>query len=236
MKRLFAVTALVLLTGQMSLAAIYIPPTPTSPFVDPAWERFTEGTTFQWWTFGTPLVSSMSTVLPDYYHNPNGTPSALVLASQYGVNNDIWFDEWGGHFGVVPLSGSVIADIPNYETDNPYKDILIQFIWAADEPADPGEEEETPCVTVEIDGVYYTVDPASDLLLGLTGEPGAGVYWHFSTYLLEVEPNPYEEKITVSGNILIDELAIDTICFPEPTTIVLLTAGSAGLLLRRWRK
>ncbi|MBI4580191.1 MAG: PEP-CTERM sorting domain-containing protein, partial [Planctomycetes bacterium] len=57
--------------------------------------------------------------------------------------------------------------------------------------------------------------------------------WIHSTYLIRLEPNPDFEIVLVSGSITVDQLVIDTICYPEPASLMLLGLGGTLLLRRR---
>ena len=69
-----------------------------------------------------------------------------------------------------------------------------------------------------------TVVPAVDL----------GYGWYETTFKWEIRPNPPDEFFMIGGNILVDELVIDTWCIPEPTTLSLL--GGGLVLLVTWRR
>ena len=69
-----------------------------------------------------------------------------------------------------------------------------------------------------------TVVPAVDL----------GYGWYETTFKWEIRPNPPDEFFVIGGNILVDELVIDTWCIPEPTTLSLL--GGGLVLLVTWHK
>ena len=59
------------------------------------------------------------------------------------------------------------------------------------------------------------------------------LYYH-DVFKITLVPNPTEEWIAIiprDCTLYIDEIVVDTICIPEPTTMCLLAFG--GLLLRR---
>mgnify|MGYP005649003983 CR=1 FL=1 len=70
--------------------------------------------------------------------------------------------------------------------------------------------------------------------LSLISEQDLGDEWFHSTYLVTLEPNPEFEMFIISGDIMIDEVVVDTIC-PEPGTLMLLCVG-IPLALKRKRK
>ncbi|MHC4646467.1 MAG: PEP-CTERM sorting domain-containing protein [Planctomycetota bacterium] len=62
-----------------------------------------------------------------------------------------------------------------------------------------------------------------------------GDYWNI-TYHIILEPNPASETIWVQPRdctLYIDEIVVDTICTPEPGTLLLLGLGGMVLLRRR---
>ncbi|MBN1554903.1 MAG: PEP-CTERM sorting domain-containing protein [Phycisphaerae bacterium] len=234
MRRLSALLVLLMLGGVLSpaVAEDLFPPT--------LWDRYSPGTSFQQWEFST---GASQNVLPDFADFAFGQPTIQV----YPVGS--WQEYWGvgagERHGVWPLSGVILADIPNSDNDeDPYKKwIQIQLTWAG-EVKHPDAE---PCVSVMATGLVEKVsettvellDPVTNNPLP-TGVPLAGEYWYHTTYLYKVTPNPTEETIMIGGSIMVDELVVDTICteqeVPEPTTLGLLFVGGVGLLLRRFRK
>jgi hypothetical protein len=61
-------------------------------------------------------------------------------------------------------------------------------------------------------------------------------YWTTTVWKWRVEPNPTDEMFRIRGDILVDQLVIDTICAPEPGTMFLLGLAALGTLIRRRRK
>ncbi|MHC5139555.1 MAG: hypothetical protein ACYSOF_06660 [Planctomycetota bacterium] len=95
----------------------------------PAW-RGQPGTTLQQWDFIGPVPPEAPIEPEPGSFNPNG-PVALFYYP--GFTNG-WMPEFEGHIGVLPLSGSIQIDIPNQRVPNPYKDIIVQLVWASETP------------------------------------------------------------------------------------------------------
>ncbi len=189
----------------------------------PPWSRYQPGTTFEEWEFSTsdPVTSPE----PGYF-NPYGEPSAHA----YPGTGQNWVDEWGGRQGIWPLSGTIEATIPNDPEPNPYKDIWVQLTWAKQ------VESSTPVVWDMTSGVYGTLVEQEEL--GPTGEAAPNDYWYHSVYEIHIVPNPSSEIVKIDGTLLVNELVVNTICVPEPSTLVLLVVGAVGLLVcsRRHRR
>ena len=126
--------------------------------------------------------------------------------------------------GVVPLSGEIDVLIPNYWELRPWKDIQIHLTW---KPA--GLDLILP--DKPLVGVTPGYDPYKVFTVSTSENLGLG--WVYSLYEIEVIPNPPEEWIAIKGDILVDELVIDTVCVPEPVTIALLGLGGLVVLHRR---
>jgi len=204
----------------LALALISIFAFAASAFADdlnpPPW-RGQPGTTFALWEFYTPNPNPM----PDQWMNPFGPPATTVTPGF--LQN--WWALWGGREGVWPLSGTIVTRIQNYPTANPYKDIWIQITWA--------QQAVNEFPVIRVDQTYAQL--LGSINLGPTGEQtGDGTWWH-STYSLRLFPNPTQETVIIEGAIMVDELVIDTICVPEPSSLIALS-GLVGFVGVAWRR
>ena len=201
------------------IAVVFIvTPLCTAEDLNAPWWRGQPGTTVQGWEFGDPNPNP----LPDWGLNPNGDPAIQITP---GVGQE-WWQEYGGRFGVWPLSGEIIVEIPNFIEPNPLKLIWIQLTWS---PQVPGgviqflQENDSG-----IAGVLQ-----QELVLG----PNPAVpneFWYHSTYLITLPYNPPFETILISGSVDVDELVIDTWCtVPEPGTMALFGVCMLALLRRK---
>jgi hypothetical protein len=206
--RLMRPFALVLLLAALSVCSM-------ADDLHPPYWRGLPGTTYAKWEFSTPDINP----LPDEFVNPNGIPTTEVFPGHE------WLPEYGGRFGVWPLSGLIVVDIPNFPRPNPLKVVRVQVTWSS--PSAYGEPD------------------VDEILFGRTGElidrvpvaPDQGVQWWHDTYRLTIIPNPPREVIRIQGAIWVDELVIDTSCVPEPSSLAALcgSLGIFGLVLRRRR-
>jgi hypothetical protein len=172
----------------------------------PPW-RGADGSTYQAWEFGT----DNPVPLPDIVDNPYGEP-LLNVVTPFGWDNGAW-----------ALSGEMDIYLPNRPVIDGWKELWIQVTW---KPAglDAGlslPDQPNVAVTPFDFATFYRDDQ--------TLPDG----WIVSLYKIEMWPNPLEEWVTIKGDILVDELIIDTICIPEPMTIVLLGLGALTLLKKR---
>ena len=185
----------------------------------PPW-RGQSGTTFEEWQFSTP--NPITPPEPGYV-NPWGVPSAHA----YPGTGQYWVDSWGGHQGMWPLSGTVEITIPNRPEPYPYKDIWVQLTWAKQ------VSSSTPVVWDLLHNVQGTI--IHNVVLGPTGYPAPNDLWYHTTFKIHLEPNPASEIVKIDGTLVLDQVVIDTICAPEPTTIGLLGIGAMLVLRRRSR-
>ena len=207
--RLLRLSALVVLLAASCACTAMVDP------AAPPW-RGLPGTTYARWEFNTPDLNPA----PDRGFNPNGMPATEIFPGHD------WLPYYGGRVGVWPLSGLVVTAIPNYPPPNRFKEILVQVTWSS-----PSQYAEP-----DVDEILFHVP--GQLVSRIAVPPNQGVQWWHDVYRIIIIPNPPRESIRVQGAIWIDELVIDTICVPEPSSILVLAVGATGLigLVRRRRK
>jgi hypothetical protein len=185
----------------------------------PPW-RGQPGTTMQQWKFSVDNRQP----LPDLVNNPYGVPAMTILPfpAQPG-----WYDSYGVPLprqGVYPLSGQIDIDIPNAPLTNEFKEIWIQLVWTP-----------MPEVPLGEPGILITALGSQVTSSTVLHETCAGEPWNYTEWKYILEPNPPTEHIRITGDILVDQLVIDTRCAPEPATMALLGLGGLGMLFRRKR-
>ncbi len=131
------------------------------------------------------------------------------------------------HIGVWGLSGEIDVYIPNWPERRPEKEIWIQLTWKAGELDQSPFLPDVPIVGVAADIFGSMTMTRQDFSVGQDG-------WYQSVFDIHLWPNPTKEWIAVKGDILVDQLVIDTICIPEPGTILLFSI--AGWVISRGRK
>lgn len=189
------------------LVAVMVFPALADDLLPPPW-RVLPRSTFQRWEFGDPNPNP----LPNQLVNAFGIPQTTIVGHQ-------WMPVWEGREGVWAFSGSLVTNIPNAPDHPDYtKELWIQLTW---EPAGP----RLPQVLVDgLPGQLMETDPVGPL------------GWLHSTWTVYLPYNPPMENVLIAGDIMVDELVIDTRCVPEPTTLGLLAIGGLCALLRRKAK
>ena len=177
--------------------------------VPPAW-RGLSGSSWAEWEYSTPIPNPA----PDRGFLPYGMPTTQVYP---GVGQN-WWDILNGRQGVWPLSGEIWIGFPNQQLELPYKDIYLQLTW---EEQAPGNRP-----------IVLTTAP-QQINGTLVHEVPLGGLWKHSIYTIRLEPNPPWEQILITGGVDVDQVVIDTRCFPEPATLGLLAMGGVALLRRR---
>ena len=203
MVKKLAIVCMVVILGAGSVASAVY-------VVVPPW-RGDEGSTFQEWTFSSPETNPP----PDNVDNPYGEP--LLNVGAY------WFDDINGRQGAWGLSGKIDVYIPNRPQPFEWKWIWLQLTWKPAELCPDPFVPDEPVVSVT--PFEFMVMEREDVIMA----DG----WVFTVFYIDMSPNPLEEWITITGDILVDELIIDTICIPEPAMIFLLGLGGLALLRKR---
>jgi hypothetical protein len=194
--------------------------------VEPAW-RGQANTTLQAWSFSTgdnPAVLAVETV----NENPFGTPSAEVFVPDAPTSFPLqtyWMSSNGnGHKGVWRIYSDdyLMLHIPNTQITNPdsYKEIWLQITYSA------GSIDRKP--QIQTLPAYASLEVIQSTTID-------SLYYH-DIFRITLKPNPTEEWIAIlprDCTIYIDELVVDTVCIPEPATMLIL--GLGVVLLRKFK-
>jgi hypothetical protein len=163
---------------------------------------------------------------PATSHNPYGTTYAQWQQADYwdGLTHPLATGPEGTPiptWHVNEVGGGVMLYIPNSPDPNAEKRIF----WQITSDKAPNNPTSSPPGTT-------APDP-----YGPAGFPGSN--WYTNNGLLIIQPNPAAEYVwfTFPADTNISEIVVDTVCTPEPATMLLLTTGGAAVLaVRRRRK
>jgi hypothetical protein len=177
----------------------------------PPWQRGSDRTTYQDWTFatnGNPLGPDVGII------NPYGIPTATI-------SGGTWTQYFDNHVGVWSLGSDSFIDapIPN-APDHPdwNKNLWIQLTWQPEQGTVP---------TILVDNLPVNLYETDQL---------PNTNWFHSTYSITLPYNPEKETVHLTGAVHLGEIVVDTQCVPEPSTMVMLAMGVLSLLAFGWRQ
>jgi len=214
MRKLTLILSVVMLAGP-ALADDVLPPN---------W-RGEEGSTFQEWKFDTPQQDQIE----PGNDVSQWLPGTVVEHVEPDDQNPFYLESAYGREGVWPLSGWMRFHIINFPPQNEYKIVRVQVTWHIGDDTYPDEPE-----LLFFDPI--PVEPIQDIQTPIYKKTWCQDDWYTSVYEWTIMPNPTEEWFTIDGDILVDQVVVDTICVPEPATMGLMATGGLFALLRRRRK
>lgn len=202
------------------------------------WQN-TSSYTYQEWNFDTAEISNYVTgttlsyvEVADTYINPFSTSTlAAPTMTITNVDSFTWKDEFYGHQGVWAIARyehtDMYIDIPNdagNTGEGTWKEMRIEIVYNYDMDPDVYPDGDTMFSFFGTYEVDYEVVSNIDL----------GDNWYVATYDIIIEPNPEWERIYIMPDecmTYVDSIVIETVCIPEPASMLLLGCGIT--LLRR---
>jgi hypothetical protein len=210
-----------LLAATIALACAAAP-TLADDLAPPTW-RGSAGTTFQHWDFSAGPGGGAPDGLPPW-NNPNGTPMLTASAptnwlSSFAGRNDVW---------AVNANNILTFDIPNFGVQTHQKELVLQVTYF-----DPVPGIGIGVLVMAGSGFFTQVGSSTITQLG------NGWVHEVSTWSLAVCPPMEHVQITppvFGATSFVDQVVIDTRCFPVPGPGATALAGVAGLISRRRRR
>jgi hypothetical protein len=181
-----------------------------------SWNEGAAGSTHQVWDFTPPSRNPVNPIqfFPEAEFNPNDDGFQVFAQTVLGA--------WDGTSNLTGNRIIIALKIKNYLNDNDHKEVWVELGLTSGSVSGA-------TLTGSGDGGRFSVIP-------LQG-PGPSGAADFGFYVM---PNPYLEDIVISmtgsatgADAVLDWIHVDTICIPEPMTIVLLGLGAIAALRRR---
>ena len=187
------------------------------------------GTTFQEWSFGT-SSPTMTPIASDDSGagNPYGTPSSYLGSRAVYTA--------GGTGTWTLYTDEMDFFIPNNPQPQLIKQMQIEIDWMAGSGQNvwPGWPQRPLVSVYPYYGTTNGLVVFPDISILQQG-PIAGSPFTKTIFGVVIAPNPVNEWVILKGDIVVDHIAISTICTPEPATFGLLIGG-AFMAIRRGRK
>ena len=201
------------------------------------WTRGEPGSTWQNWHLCVPNTPDN----PDEGNNPyaiDTPPLFEPVEGEWEWRNDWEGPEELGGFGIdgwhciSAAGGRVAVTIANRPEPNEIKKIFIQ-LTSSKGPSGVTVAGNGP------DGPYAPgIFPTGKPHIQWPGPAPFGGSWYTYNYGLTLQPNPESETIFIDvvECTVIDQIVVDTICTPEPGSVVLIGLGGLVTLIRRRRR
>lgn len=196
------------------------------------WTRGVDGSTYQQWTFD----DADNPAAPEVDQNPYGDASASITVTPGGITPVAeWRPGFQGHLGVwIGDTAVVELLLPNNPLANDYKEVWVEVGCRGHFPP---EVDNPPVSGFDLGNGYEVLVPVGSTLQDLgfkfTEMPDG---WRVLTFGLRIYPNPASETIRftlLNSGAYLDYITVDTICIPEPATLVVLGFGAVMSMLGR---
>jgi len=179
------------------------------------WSRGSSGSTWQEWTFD----DNDNPAAPESSFNLYGVPTAIMTGTNGSVNFDWYASTLGGTGVWAGDMLKIVLDIPNQPQQNPFKIIWFEAVYRA---------------TAIVQDPVLTVSSGFQWQRFYYDNGGTANQWRTMVAGFKIWPNPTQEHVSISlwgtGGFF-TAMSVDTLCVPEPVTLLLL--GLGGLVLRK---